>query len=245
MPNDLLVVPHLYLDQETGDTVSNATAPDLLIDSLQDVEKDKMAMFGSIFFSVAYLSANYDTGKFTLWRANRSPDAVEDMRTIDADGEDHMSFCDAETADINATSTDSEGDTDTTGGTDSASGTDSAGDTTESTAADGRLATGAIAGIAVGVVGAVAVVIGGLAWWFLRRRRKAAASEAAELEDSVKKGPPPQGTPYDGTPFAGTLFHVTPFNGTPRPELPDQSAHKYELPVSGPPVYAELPGQRY
>lgn len=254
VPNDLLVVPHLYLDQDTGDTVSNATEPDLLIDSLQDIEQDLMATFGSIFFSVVYLSANYDTGKFTLWRANRSPDAVEDMRTIGADGEDHMSFCAAATADIHSNITDSEGGTDSTSGTDSAGGSDSTGDTTATTAADGGLATGAIAGIAVGVIGAVAAVTAGLVWWILRRKWKPAASKAAQLEDSVKREPPPESTRFigtssdetrftgtssdgpqvDGTHFDGTHyderhFDGTPFDGTQRPELHDQSAHKYEL----------------
>lgn len=62
LPNELLVVPHLYIDQETDDIVAeDGDEPDLLIDSMQDVNANDMAMFGSVFFSAPYLTVNVAT----------------------------------------------------------------------------------------------------------------------------------------------------------------------------------------
>lgn len=91
MPNDLLVVPNAYIDQQTGDTVANTTGPDLLINSLQDVSSDEMAVLGSSFLEVAYLMCNLDSGQFSFWSA--FPTLAEDIVAVDTAHSDVTDFC--------------------------------------------------------------------------------------------------------------------------------------------------------
>lgn len=143
--NDLLVVPHTYIDQETGDTVAEDTdEPDLLIDCLEGVRETDMAAFGSLFFSAAYLSVNLDAGRFTLWAANSTKNSEQDFHALDTKNEESTTLCQAGETDVQSNST---GSAPTTSGI--ASGTAAADEEQD------NLSTGATAGIAVGVIIAV------------------------------------------------------------------------------------------
>ncbi|ERS95387.1 hypothetical protein HMPREF1624_08265 [Sporothrix schenckii ATCC 58251] len=146
IPNDQLVRPHTAIDQTTGDILVNTTAPDLVIDSLQNVQATKLAQLGWQFFSSAYLLVNQDAREFTLWAAN--PTAAEDLVAVDTTGADITDFCAASAG------------TNTTAGSGSAPNSGHA-----------SPPKGVIAGSAVAAVAVISIVVGLLVWWLRRRRR--------------------------------------------------------------------------
>ena len=154
--NSQLVRPHTAIDQTTGATVVNATAPDLVIDSLQNSEAIKLPQLGWQFFTAAYLHVNQDSKQFTLWQAN--PTTTTDLVAVDSTGQEITSFC----AEAPATATNSP-----------------AADSTPKLSSSPPVA--AIAGSVVAVVVAAAVAIS--LWWFYRRR-STKARKAKELSDT-------------------------------------------------------------
>lgn len=147
--NDQLVQPHTSINQTTGAIVVNNTAPDLVINSLQNVQATQLAQLGWQFFSAAYLLVNQDAHEFTLWEAN--PTAEEDMVAVDTTGADISTFCSAST--VSSTST---------------AGGERNGTTTTETSSS--LSAAVIAGSVAASVAAVGLVSGLLLWWILRRR---------------------------------------------------------------------------
>ncbi|CAK7210117.1 hypothetical protein SBRCBS47491_000662 [Sporothrix bragantina] len=148
IPNQQLVQPHTSIDQTTGAILVNNTGPDLLLDSLQNVQATKLAQLGWQFFSAAYLLVNQDAHEFTLWEAN--PTTAEDLVAIDETGTEITNFCTSSTS-SNSTS----------GSTDFSSKSSGA-----------KLSTGAIAGGVVAGVAVIGVVVGILIWWLRRRRNR-------------------------------------------------------------------------
>ncbi|KAF6815643.1 hypothetical protein CPLU01_14071 [Colletotrichum plurivorum] len=142
--NEKLVVPNVYIDRETGDTVSNGTESVMLLTSLQSNTANHMPNLGSQFLAAAYLQVNQDAGQFSLWKANPTP--KEDLVAVDAADAEVSEFC---TAAPNATTS------------------------------TNSLDKGTIAGIAVGAVAGVAIVVG-LTVWLLKRKRSAVASKAPD-----------------------------------------------------------------
>lgn len=230
LPNELLVVPHLYIDQETGDIVAeDGDEPDLLIDSMQAVNANDMAMLGSVFFSAAYLTVNVDAGKFKLWSANATGNPDQDLRALNTENEDVTTICEAEgnsTVDSNSTETaPTESDT-PSGSADQAGG----------------LSTGAKAGIAVGVVAAAATALGAFAMYRLRKKKRAAymaanleASSGSGSNNNLTGGQNPR-QPAPGT--YGRQGEVVELQDSqfavPRPEMHEDSVHKYEMPGTVP-----------
>ncbi|CAK7214107.1 hypothetical protein SEUCBS140593_002071 [Sporothrix eucalyptigena] len=156
IPNKQLVQPHTSIDQSTGAILVNNTAPDLLIDSLQNTQATKLAQLGWQFFSAAYLLVNQDAHEFTLWEAN--PTGAEDLVAVDETGAEITNFC-ASSSGSNSTT---------------AGGGNRVGATSNSTAT--RLSTGVIVGAAVAGVAFVGFIVGLLIWW-LRQRRAGRAQE--------------------------------------------------------------------
>lgn len=236
LSNDLLVVPHTYIDQETGDIVAeDTTEPDLLIDCLQGVRETDMAAFGSLFFSAAYLSVNLDAGKFTLWAANSTTNSKQDFRALDTKNDESTTLCQAGETDVQSNSTGSEP---TTSGI--ASGT------TAPDEEQDKLSTGATAGIAVGVIIAAIGAIGGFLLYWMRRRKRRAEYMAAEMADtsgsSSQKELPAGNDRHQSTrndPFELQDDHS---GGYHRRELHEDWVQKYEMPDSGPPIRHELSG---
>jgi hypothetical protein len=236
--NDHLVVPHTYFDQDTGDIVAeDTTEPDLLIDSLQGERQDHMAPFGSILFSAAYLSVNLDAGKFTLWSANVTTNSSPNFRALDTKNDETTTFCQAGDTDVQSNST---GSSPTASGI--ALGTAALDDE------QGKLSTGATAGIAVGVIIAVIGAVGGFVFYWMKRRQRRAPYMAAEMADtpadtsgssSHKELP----TGHDRhQPLQSATFELQDAHsgGYHRRELHEDSVQKYEMPDSGPPTRYEL-----
>ncbi|KAI3400508.1 hypothetical protein diail_2707 [Diaporthe ilicicola] len=238
VPNDLLVVPHSYIDQDTGDIIAeDTTEPDLLFDSLQNINENDMAVFGNIFFSAAYLMANYDAEKFTLWAASTTGNSSDEIRAVDTDNAEITSFCE-------------DGDTGVESNSTASTPTTSSGSSATAAAGDKEdgLATGAVAGISVGVVVAAVGLIVGLGLCWVRKRNRTAAYKAAELEDSsspYSNKSSPSG--HHQSQLSGSHAQEVTFElqdarseGIYRPELHEDSVHKYEMPDSAPPVRYEL-----
>ncbi|KAI0454096.1 aspartic peptidase domain-containing protein [Xylaria acuta] len=166
IPNSELVIPERTVDSSTGMLVANYSRSNLVINSLQDVNENDLSQLGRMFLSSAYVMANQDSGKFTIWAAN--PTTVESLVGVDGSGKDVTTFC------SNSTAPESTATTPTAPGP-------------SGNANSPKLSSGAIAGIVVGAVAAVAIVTGALLW---RRRR-------GKVSTTVEVGPPyaPQGAP--------------------------------------------------
>ncbi|KAK1676698.1 aspartic peptidase domain-containing protein [Colletotrichum godetiae] len=161
---DNLVLPHVSLDEQTGEMLVNATEKDMLIDSMQNVNENDMAQLGWQFLSAAYLQVNHDTSEFSLWQAN--PTWNQDIVSIDPGNNDVTDFCSSQSKDGNKT---------VNGGGDAGgSGEGSSNDTSTSSGSPG-LSRGATAGIAVGGAAAIAIIVGAVLW-FLKRKRSRAPS---------------------------------------------------------------------
>lgn len=214
--NDMLVLPHTYIDQDTGNLVAEDTAePDLLIDSLQASRESDMASFGSVFFSAAYLSVNLDAGKFKLWSANvDTQNSTQDFRALDTENAEATTLCQAGSAPT------------TTSGVTSA--------TAVPDDEQGKLSTGATAGISVGVIVAVIGAVGGFALYWMRRRKRSAAYMAADMGDtsagSSHKELPPANDRHQ--PVESWMFELQDAHsgGHHRQEVHEDWVHKYEMP---------------
>ncbi|KAJ8124325.1 hypothetical protein O1611_g9317 [Lasiodiplodia mahajangana] len=149
IPNSELVIPERTIDSSTGMVVANYSRSNLVINSLQEVNKNDISQLGRMFLSSAYVMVNQDSGQFTIWQAN--PTSFEDLVGVDSTGKEITTFC------TNST----------TPGTTAPGQTAVSSQNTTPT----KLSSGAIAGIVVGAVAALAIVIGVLFW---RRRRSRA-----------------------------------------------------------------------
>lgn len=178
MPNDLLVVPDAYIDQQTGDTVANGTGPDLLINSLQDTTDAQIAILGANFLEVAYLMCNLDAGQFSIWEA--LPTLAENMVGIDATNTEMTEFCNP-----GASNSVNSG-----GGSTGSSTSSASGQANGSISGQGgnSLSPGVIAGIAVGAVAGLGLVAGGLLLWCVRKR-KGTTAPTNELEAMYGRHP--------------------------------------------------------
>ncbi|KAM7195055.1 acid protease [Rhypophila sp. PSN 637] len=144
IPNDQLVVPHRQINPNTGEITTNATGPDLVIISTQDVNKDDISQLGRQFLSAAYLMANLDANEFTLWEAN--PTDTQQLVAVDEGNADIASVCDGNPPPP----------------------------VTRPDGGGGSLSSGLIAGIAVAAVVFTAIVCAIVFVWRRRHRRSAA-----------------------------------------------------------------------
>ncbi|KAF6825795.1 hypothetical protein CMUS01_09678 [Colletotrichum musicola] len=156
---DQLVVPEVTIDTRTGDLLVNSTERNMLVISLQDVNADDMPYLGFQFLAADYLQVNHDAGQFSLWRTNDTTD--ENLVAIDAADEEVSEVC---------TSPQNSAATDTSIGTNR-----------------GSVSTGTIAGIRIGAVVGVAIVVG-LATWILTKKKSAAAMRAPDQSTSANDG---------------------------------------------------------
>ncbi|KAK1759830.1 acid protease [Echria macrotheca] len=151
IPNDQLVVPHRQIDTTTGEITANATGPDLVILSTQDINKNDITQLGRQFLSAAYLMVNLDANQFTLWEAN--PTDTRQLVAVDETNAEIASVCDGNSPPPPSPPPVTHPD----GGGSGSS-----------------LSSGAIAGIAVAVVAFIVIVSAILFVWRRRQRRSAA-----------------------------------------------------------------------
>ncbi|KAF6830092.1 hypothetical protein CMUS01_07897 [Colletotrichum musicola] len=174
LDRDQLITPHVYLHEQSGEMLLNATEHDLLIDPLGDDGNEYMAQFGFQFLSAAYLQVNYETSEFSLWAAN--PTADEDIVALDPSGKDVTEYCAVEAGDGNEDANsggNSGGDSGAGGGSDAPS--------TEPSKSSPTLSPGVIAGIAVGGAAVGALIVGAAVWFCRRRKSKAKSSTPPDM----------------------------------------------------------------
>lgn len=70
IPNHQLVLPDYQQNSQGNDIFTDHSNRVVLIDSLQDVNKDDMPKLGQIFFSSAYLLVNNELETFTISQSN-------------------------------------------------------------------------------------------------------------------------------------------------------------------------------
>ena len=169
--NQQLVQPHTSINQTTGAVLVNNTSPDLLLDSLQNVQATKLAQLGWQFFSAAYLLVNQDAHEFTLWEAN--PTSDQDLVAIDKSGVEITNFC-AASADMNSTDS-GDGGSGILGATSKTSAT--------------SVSTGVVAGSVVAGVAVIGIIAGLPVWWIRRRR-------ARQMKEAIPSGS--GASPYPG-----------------------------------------------
>ncbi|KAI6353508.1 hypothetical protein MCOR25_008957 [Pyricularia grisea] len=172
LENDQLVVPHQSVDRKTGDIIiDRAEPPELLIDSMQDVNANDMAQLGMHFAAVAYLLVNYDAGQFSMWSsADIAKDAVPDLVAIDERGLDltDAEFCAAD----NSTGSSPPPAVATVPAKPSPEGEETGDAAATATTGGVSLPTGALVGIVVGGALVLLLALGVIVWILLRRRRR-------------------------------------------------------------------------
>lgn len=214
--NDQLVLPNVYFDQQAGDILTNGTGPDLLIDSMQDVNANDMAQLGSMFLSSAYLQVNQDAGQFSLWAAN--PTSDEDLVAMDANDLESSDFC----ASSDQQNVDS--------GSNSSSTTPQSTNTSSSLSAASvaPLGSGTIVGIAVAVV-ALGAITGGVGFWLFKRKSRSNQSEPS-VHPQTRIYNDPSKPSEAGSDYIPELMDQTPRTfEAPSKSSRAQPAHRYEL----------------
>jgi hypothetical protein len=83
IPNSQLAIPDRTIAND-GHQTSNMSVRDLMLYSLQDVNKDDVPRLGRVFFSSAYLWVNNNDRTFTIWEANPTEDS-DLVSVVDSD----------------------------------------------------------------------------------------------------------------------------------------------------------------
>lgn len=166
IPNDQLVIPNLTIDKTTGAILANASAPELVLNSMQQVNADDLPQLGRQFLSGAYVMVNQDAGQFTLWAAK--PTTEEDLVAVNPDNRVYSSFCAPGASNLG----DATQSTSTSSPTQSAASNSNIGQSQRVDDASSGLSSGAIAGIVVGGVAGIALVAAGVFFAIIKRRRR-------------------------------------------------------------------------
>ncbi|PQE03454.1 Peptidase aspartic protein [Rutstroemia sp. NJR-2017a BVV2] len=205
IPNDQLVVPNLSIDQQTGAFNANNSAPELVMNSIQDVNEDDLPQLGRQFLSGAYLMLNQDAQKFTLWQAN--PTENEDLVAVDSQNKVVDKFCSAPSTQSNDSSSTNSLNT-ASSGSNKTSSTNS-----PATSAQAKsVSTGTIVGIAIGCTAVVGLLVGILFWICVRKTKSKreldadAASKASLNSPAEQFYPDPLKVPH----FIPQELHATP-----------------------------------
>ncbi|RAO64782.1 uncharacterized protein BHQ10_000794 [Talaromyces amestolkiae] len=156
IPNDQLVVPNLTIDKSTGSILANDSAPELVLNSIQSINADDLPQLGRQFLTSAYLMLNQDANTYTLWEAN--PVTNEDLVAVDQGGTPVSIFC-------TATSTSTTSQLPQTATTNAAPYNKNSGDKED-------LSSGAIAGVVVGCVAGMTLVVTMVFCIIAKRRRE-------------------------------------------------------------------------
>lgn len=148
VPNPELVVYDTTVASD-GSIQTNTSIRDVVIGSLQDVNKDDLPMLGRLFLSSAYLMVNQEAGRFSVWQANTAPTDSK-IVAVDKANNEISDFC-----------------------TNSMAPTHLPSSSTAPSAVqnqNSKLSGGAIGGIVAGAVAGLAI-LGAIGILLLRRRR--------------------------------------------------------------------------
>ncbi len=222
IPNHQLVVPNYGYETSGSMAVFNAsTANEVLINSLQDINKNDMPLLGRSFLSSAYLMVDQDNQQFTLAGVNATnnekiisngPPVCQSPKSISTPAP-------------------------TSSGAAGATSPPAVSPTPANT--HQGISTGVVAGAAVGGVAAVALCLGAFLL-LLRRRRRTRQEQLARME-SEKRDPPVTGVsePGFGMPKAEMSSDYT---HQPASEMPSQRHPPYQLgPYEMPSQQQQLP----
>lgn len=161
VPNPELVVYDTTVASD-GSIQTNTSIRDVVVGSLQDVNKDDLPMLGRLFLSSAYLMVNQEAGRFSVWQANTAPTDSK-IVAVDKANNEVSDFCTNSTAPTPLPS----------------SSTAPAAQNQGS-----KLSGGAIGGIVAGAVAGLAI-LGAIGILLLRRRRSRNATPHVSQEGGM------------------------------------------------------------
>ncbi|KAK8088144.1 hypothetical protein PG997_003105, partial [Apiospora hydei] len=185
VPNDQLVVPDVIIVRPTGALVVNGSAPDLVINSIQDVNANDLPQLGRQFLTAAYLMVNMDADQFTLWSAN--PTSDQDLVAVDTSNQEVTEYCGTGQSSLNNSGDGPE------------SGSDPSSTATGSSASSRtRLIAGAVAGSIGGVLLIVSTTV-----YILGRRKRINKERRVSGRNPIQPAMPPyygEAPPYSSPP---------------------------------------------
>ncbi|KAG8165755.1 hypothetical protein KVR01_004307 [Diaporthe batatas] len=166
VPNNQLVVPHVYIDSETSRWEEDPDRYDLLIRSGSIGDFTNRMVLGRDFMANMYIMVNLDADEFTIWPANTDSNQ-ESLVPVDESGNviETSSFCQAN-PNTTLPAPDPQPEPDTTS----------------------QLSTGAIVGIAIGCAAAVGLLAAGV-WWFFRRNKHVQQPKANATPETLSQTP--------------------------------------------------------
>jgi hypothetical protein len=176
IPNSQLVKPDARIGDD-GKIAYNSSVQDVMIYSLQDVNKADMVRLGRYFFTAAYLYVDNDANTYTIWESNPTTD-TDVVSVLDDKLEKacNVVLPKASTVDPPVSAT-------------SSSVPSPTGSQVAVASQPSKLKAGVIAGIAVGAVVAVGII--GVLLWRERSRKKQEKVEAAARASSNYEISPP------------------------------------------------------
>ncbi|KAF2463043.1 uncharacterized protein BDR25DRAFT_385225 [Lindgomyces ingoldianus] len=190
IPNTQLVVPEPLINQTTGAVVQNTSVRNIPINPIQNINENDLPVIGRLFFSSAMVLVNHDSQEFTLWQADgKGGGERAQLRVVDESGGIGDVFCYGNGS-LNGNST----------GMPSSmvpSATSAPALVSHSTA---RLSGGAVGGIVIGVIVALAVISGICFFLFRKRQRHRAEAEGKHTEAATIEGMKPPTPPYHSHP---------------------------------------------
>ena len=154
------MIPDISINPE-GNTIFNDTTREVLLNPLQEINRNDMPLLGKTFLTSAYLNVNYDTGTFAMWQA--TPTTEENLVGVGKSSAGCRIVSNS-TSDPNKPPT-----------------------TVAPAPSDSKISTAAIAGIAVGAAASL-VIVAAATFWLMRRRKRSgyhATSQNAPQADTV------------------------------------------------------------
>lgn len=189
--NDQLLVPNVYLADD-GSLVEDNSVKELIINSIQDVNRKDLPYLGRQFLTAAYMMTNLESNSFTLWAANPTTD--EEIIAVDENGEAATSVCSQNIGGDSTTNTTTPSSSSTVVIETPPSETNTlTSDDSDSDRGSGLSTAGTI-GVAVGVVAGV-VSISALLFYFIFRRRRQEVSPPTYDSEAYDMQKPP--TPHE------------------------------------------------
>jgi hypothetical protein len=167
VPNTELIVPDEYINKTTGQSATNDTVRNIVINPVQDINKNDLPLLGRLFLSSAYLSVNHDSGTFTLWQT----DTAARKRALQALDEGNRVVTEYCTRD---------------NGTNQPTDIPPLATATLTPEPSHGLSDGAIGGVVVGTITFIAF-LGAVIFWFWRKKCGSKVAETAPQLDEWQK----------------------------------------------------------